>query len=155
MVFDSIKNAPLYYGLGEGIEKALKYFAQYDASSHENTMIEIDPEKIFIRRGTYTTAPSPNAQLEAHRDFIDVMMVAEGEEAFFCKPLAECLRITKEYDPQIEACLAEIEGDAARFRFPAGYFAIFMPSDAHCAGQCWSAPSNVKKLIAKVHVGTL
>lgn len=155
MVFDRLENAKNYYGLGKGIETVLKFFENYDANNHDNSPIEIDGERIVIRRGTYTTSPSDNPQVEAHREYIDVMFVAEGEEAFYYKPLKEVETITKEYDPSIEACLGKIDSDAAFVRFPKGHFAIFMPQDAHCAGQIWKEPSNVKKLIAKVHVNTL
>ncbi len=154
MVFDRLENAASYYGLGRGIEMILKFFAEYDVSQHNNNLIEIEGDKIFIRRGTYTTGPNADPLFEAHRDYIDVMLVAEGEEAFYYKPLAGVSNITKEYDPAIEACLGKIDNDAAKVRFPAGHFAIFMPQDAHCAGQIWDQSSNVKKLIAKVHVDT-
>lgn len=155
MVFDRLENAASYYGMGKGIEKALKFFSNYDVATHANSPIEIDGDKIVIRRNTYTTAPTVEPLFEAHRQYIDVMFVAEGEEAFYYKPLAEVAEITREYDPSIEACLGRIDADAVRMRFPKGHFVIFLPQDAHCAGQVWESGSNVKKLIAKVHIDTL
>jgi biofilm protein TabA len=154
MVFDSLKNAESYYGLGKGIEKALKYFECYDSSQHDNSVVELDGKNVYVVRNTYTTAPSENPLFEAHREYIDVMYVAEGEEAFYYKPLEEVINITREYDSSIEACLGKIDEDACVVRFPAGFIAIFMPQDAHCAGQLWNESSNVKKLIAKVRVET-
>lgn len=155
MVFDRLENASCYYGMGKGIKTVLEFFAAYDPEKHETCPIEIDGDKIVIRRGEYATAPSEKPLFEAHRQYIDVMFVAQGEEAFYYKPLKELSIITKEYDPSIEACLGEIDNDAAFVRFTEGHFAIFMPQDAHCAGQIWKETSKVKKLIAKVHIDTL
>lgn len=155
MVYDRIENAKTYYGLGKGIETALKYFESYDAATHEPVKVVIDGEKIFVNRMCYTTAPNDAALFEAHKDYIDVMFVAEGEEKFFFKPVEELENITKEYDASIDACLATIDGDAMANRFKANHFAIFFPQDGHCGNQLWDEPSAVKKLIAKVHVSTL
>lgn len=154
MVFDSIDNASRYYGLGRGIEKALRYFEGYDAASHTNERVYLDGDDIFVNRPSYTTAPREDALMEAHRDYIDVMFVVSGEERFYTKPL-ERLEITSAYDPSVDACLGKIDADAATFRFPAGYFCVFFPEDAHCAGQLWETPSEVKKLIAKVRLTAL
>lgn len=155
MVFDSIDNAPRYYGLGRGIEQALRYFLAYDAEKHATERVYLDGENVFINRPAYTTEPHDDALLEAHRDYIDVMYVASGEERFYVKPTARMACVTSQYDPAVDALLGKIDADAASFRFPAGYFCIFFPEDAHCAGQLWDAPSEVKKLIAKVRLTAL
>lgn len=152
MVFDSIQNASRYYGLGAGIERVLRYFADYDASSHTTERVVLDGDNLFINRPMYTTAPNSEGVLEAHRDYIDVMFVACGEERFYTKPLARVSEITSPYDPAIDAALCKLDADAATFCFPEGYFCIFFPEDAHLAGQLWDAPSAVKKLIAKVRL---
>ena len=154
MVFDSLSNAHLYYGLGEGIRAALEFFATYDASSHEGTPLTIGGPApgITVNRAAYTTGPAANPLLEAHRAFIDVMFVAEGEEALYVQPL-DTVHIAKPYDPSIEAALGPLDAQsAARFHFRAGQFAILFPDDAHCPGQLWNNPSAVKKLVAKVPV---
>jgi YhcH/YjgK/YiaL family protein len=149
MVYDSIKNAGAYFGLGSGIKAALEYFISYDVSARDTTPASLQGG-IKILRPDYETAPGGEPKLEAHRKFIDVMYVVEGEEAFYYKPACMVTKILREYDPEIEACLAAIDGDEAKFKFTRGYFAVFFPEDAHCAGQLWDRPSRVKKLIAKV-----
>ena len=150
MVTDSIHNAHLYYGLGEGIAAALKYFESYDAAAHETSPVQLTPE-ITVRRFSYTTAPSQGVKLEAHRAYIDVMLLAQGEEGLYYKPFALCEHPSP-YDPAIEASLADAGEDAAFVPFRAGYFAIFFPGEGHCAGQMHEAPQNVKRLVAKVPV---
>ncbi len=147
MIFDDLKNAHLYEGLGGDIKKALAFFAEYDAASHQATPVMLEG-RITVNRAAYTTSARDDAQMEAHRQYVDVMFLAEGEEALYYKPLEEAEM--RPYDPAVDASLGALEEDAARFHFRAGQFAVFFPQDAHCPSQLWKMPSNVKKLIAKV-----
>ena len=151
MVFDDIANAHLYYGLGEGIRQALTFFASYGPESHQATPLKLEGG-ILVNRTAYPTGERTNPQMEGHRQFIDVMYMAEGEEALFFLPLSEAEGL-QAYDPAIEACLCPLHPQASRFHFQAGRFAIFFPDDLHCPGQLWDKPADVKKLIAKVPVG--
>ena len=155
MVFDSIENAKYYYGLGKGIETALKYFESFDPADYVNERVYLDGENVFVNRPIYETAPNPAPLFEAHREYIDVMFVVEGEEKFYVKPVERLAHITQQYDPKGDALLARLEDDAAAFRFPKGYFCIFMPQDAHCPAQMWDKPVQVKKMIAKVKMSAL
>lgn len=152
MVFDSLDNAQLYYGMGVNIKAALEFFKTYDASLHEAKPLTID-NGITVNRAAFTTAEADAPQLEAHRQFIDVMYVAEGEEALYFQPLNDVPQLSSEYDPAIDACLAPLDkNSASRFHFHSGMFAIFFPDDAHCPSQLFDKPSSVKKLIAKVPI---
>lgn len=155
MIYDRIENAKCYYGMGKGIEKALKFLESYDVSKHTPGKIEIEGDQIFANCMSYENHTPEGALIEAHKDYIDVMFVAEGEEKFFFKPIAECEKITKPYDPSIEAALAEIDADATPCRFKANHFAIFLPQDGHCAGLRYDEAVNVKKVIVKVNMKTL
>lgn len=150
MVFDSIQNMHLYKGLGEGIQAALAFFTTYDPSAHDTTPLTI-AGGITVNRAAYNTATKKAPLFEAHRQYVDVMFMAEGEEALYYLPLAEAEM--GEYDASIDASIGPLSNNAARFHFCAGQFAIFYPEDAHCPGQLYNMPSRVKKLIAKVPVG--
>lgn len=155
MVIDRIEQAKHYYGLGSGVEQVLRFFQTYDVTRHSIEPIQLDGDWIKVLPSSYLTRHNPQALMEAHQDFCDIMFVASGEEKVFYKPLRDVQTITQAYDPKIEACLAAIDPDAAAFRFQAGQFCVFMPQDAHCAGQLWDQPVQVKKLIAKVHISRL
>ena len=47
MVYDSIENAEIYFGLGERIKKALEFLRDTDFENIEPGKIEIDGENIF------------------------------------------------------------------------------------------------------------
>lgn len=156
MVLDRLDHAAQYNKLGRGIETVLNWFCNYsDDGSDLPARTVLDEDLIFINGVNYTTQPKSGGELEAHRKYIDVMYVVEGEEKFFYQPFAEVSSVTMQYDPQKECALAKIDADAAQVRFSAGHFLIFFPQDGHLAAQLWDKPSNVRKFIAKVAVDAL
>ena len=156
MVIDRIEHAAQYEGLGKGIATVLDWFAHYKDDGRDlPAKTVIDGERIFINGVNYTSEAKPQGQLEAHRKYIDIMYVVEGEERFFYKPFAECSRVTMPYDADKECALAQIDADAAQHHFSAGHFLIFFPQDGHLAAQLWDKPCKVRKFIAKVAVETL
>ena len=152
MIFDSIHNAKLYYVLGKNIEKALKILEICSGKAFSPGKHIIDGDNIYTVSLAYTTNDNMGIELEAHRKYIDVMMVLEGEEQFYYKPVGRLQKITWPYDEEKDVLFAAVDEDCAKVRFPAGYFAVFFPQDAHCANQTYITPSNVKKVIVKVRV---
>lgn len=156
MVIDRIEHAGQYESLGKGIATVLRWFQNYKDDGRDlPAKTVIDGESIFINGVNYKSETKPQGQLEAHKKYIDVMYVVEGEERFFYKPIAEVSSVTMAYDAEKECALAAIDPDAAQVRFSAGHFLIFFPQDGHLAAQLWDKPVKVRKFIAKVAVGTL
>ena len=156
MVIDRIEHAAQYERLGKGITTVLRWFQNYQDDLRDlPAKTVLDGENIFINGVNYTSEHKPQGQLEAHKKYIDVMYVLEGEEKFFYKPIAEVSKITMPYDAGKECALAAIDPDAAQVRFSAGHFLIFFPQDGHLAAQLWDKPVKVRKFIAKVAVDSL
>ena len=152
MILDTIANASVYEGLHAGIDMALKAVAAYTPENYETGKVELDGDKVFLLRNAYTTNDPANAIFEAHRAYIDVMYMVEGEETIYVKPTSQLSNITKEYDPAGDALLADMDADATPVRLTAGSFIVLMPQDAH-APACWvDSAKNVKKIIGKVRV---
>ena len=156
MVIDTLQHEETYMRLGKGIETALRFFQSYqDDGADLPAKTILDGENIFVNGVNYTSEAKPRGQLEAHRKYIDVMYVVEGEERFYYKPFSECAHVTMPYSAEKECALAQIDADAAQVRFSAGQFLIFFPQDAHLAAQLWDEPCKVRKFIAKVAVETM
>lgn len=152
MILDTIHNAASYAGLHAGIDLALKAVAAYTPDNYETGRIEIDGDKVFLNRNAYATADPANAIFEAHRDYIDVMYMVEGEETIYVKPTSQLSNITKEYDPAGDALLADFDQDATPVHLTAGSFVILMPQDAHAPGCRYGESKNVKKIVGKVRI---
>ena len=150
MILDTINNAASYAGLHEGIDLALKAEAAYTPENYETGRIEIDGDKVFLNRLAYATG-DPSI-FEAHREYIDVMYMVEGEETIYVKPTDKLGSITKEYDPDGDALLADFEKDATAVHLTAGSFIVLYPQDAHAPGCKYGESKNVKKIVGKVRL---
>ncbi len=152
MIFDTIENAKTYKGLNARIDRALEEVAKFTPENYTVGRVDIEGDDLYLNVSAYETHPSEGALAEAHRQYIDVMYMVEGEEIIYVKPTDKLQNITKEYDPSIEALLAELDGDATPVRLQAGSFVVLFPQDAHSPGCCVDAPATVKKIIGKVRL---
>ena len=152
MIFDTIENAKTYKGLNERVDRALEEVQKYTAENFPAERAVIDGENLFLNFANYVTHPKEEAVAEAHRQYLDVMYMVEGEEIIYVKPTAKLKNITKEYDPAIEALLADFDEDAIPIRLQAGSFVVLYPQDAHSPGCMVDAPAPVKKIIGKVRI---
>jgi YhcH/YjgK/YiaL family protein len=152
MILDKIENAQLYASINEGINKVLELAKGLTPSNYPAEKIYIDGDKVFVNVPSYETHAREGALTEAHRKYIDVMYMVEGSEIVYVKPTDKLSRITREYDPDGDALLADTDDDTTAVRLSAGMFLILFPEDAH-APACDPLPKTnvkVKKIIGKV-----
>ena len=152
MILDQIANASCYYGLGSIWQQALHTMETCRESDFAAGMA-VDDRGIRFVPAAYQTQYPAGCQLEAHRLYADLVFLLEGEETIYYKPTAALQRITEEYDAEQDRLLATLDSDAVPIALKPGYFAIFMPQDAHCPGCVSGAPRSVRKVILKVPVG--
>lgn len=152
MILDTITNASVYEGLHAGINLALKAVAEYTPENYETGRIEIDGDNVFLNRLAYDTSDPAKAKFEAHRAYIDVMYMVEGEETIYVKPTDQLSNITMDYDPAGDALLADFDTDATAVHLTAGSFIVLMPQDAHAPGCVYGESKAVKKIVGKVRV---
>ena len=153
MIFDTIENAKTYKGLNARIDRALEEVARFTPDNYTVGRVDIEGDDLYLNVSAYETQPAVGSLAEAHRQYIDVMYMVEGEELIYVKPTDKLQNITKEYDPSIEALLADLDADATPVRLQAGSFVVLFPQDSHCPGRCVDGPMNVKKIIGKVRIG--
>jgi YhcH/YjgK/YiaL family protein len=147
MIIDKLENAPLYKNLGERISKSFDYIEQTDLKNLAPGKYEIDGENIFALVNEYQTKLESEGKLEAHKKYIDVQYVIDGEELMGYAPLngQEILDPYKE-----ENDIVFFTGDKSFIKVSAGMFAIFFPEDVHMPGISSDKSSSVKKLVIKV-----
>ncbi len=153
MILDCMENAGQYAGvaagLGEILAAELAYAGRPGAAGGE----KVHGEAMFINDCRYETKPmDAGARHEAHRKYIDVMYMVEGEEAIYVKPADRLREVTQPYDTSGDALLAAIDGDETVVRLRAGQFVVLFPQDAHCPARCAGQKRQVHKLIGKLAV---
>ena len=113
---------------------------------------EVDGEELFINAAEYDTKPAAQSLMEAHRRYIDVMVMLEGEETIGIQNV-NTVAVTKPYDESGDALLGALEPGYAAIHMQPGSVAILLPEDAHAPGMDYAGTHHVRKLICKVREG--
>ena len=147
MVIDEIKNASLYFGMGKGIERALRYLKETDFSKMEPGRYELDGSNIYAMVNCYQTKREEESSWEAHRKYIDVQFIVEGAERMGYANLNK-MKVSQEYNSENDFLILKGEGNF--FTVPERTFVIFGPEDVHMPNLAIGKPQQVKKIVVKI-----
>ena len=165
MVYDKIDNIEIYKGLSDDIYEALK-FLQNATPSTPTGVIQLNPRVKAIVSEYETKAVNENGY-EAHKRYIDIQALLEGEEMIACQPI-EWLTQTKPYSEDCDAAFYAADTPphpSEESHLPSSlihhtsyltlrprYFAILYPQDGHMPQLSVTTPTKVKKVVVKVAV---
>jgi len=153
MILDTISNAKNYSNLSAGVTAALTAAAKYPVDNYVTGKTVLNGEKLFLLAFAYDTKPlSSESLMEAHRKYVDIMYMVEGEEMIYVKPTDDLTEVTMPYDEAKDALLAKVDENLTAVRLQAGQFIVLYPQDAHCPGCSVNTPAQVKKIICKAIV---
>ncbi len=146
MIVCPFKDLGRYAAVIPGLEEAMK--AIKELTDLEPHVVPLSGSNRIIVQN-YTTKPAAQGRPEAHRQFLDVQCILEGEE---CVGWADVAALTPdgEFDPAND--IGFYTGHVDLVRVPAGYCYVVFPEDAHMPGTAVTEPMNCKKLIVKLAV---
>lgn len=150
MIYDSIERLDLYFPNGSLLHNALALAGRFDPAAPDGRC-EISGDRLYAQVSTYETRPAAERRFEAHRKYIDVQVVLEGEERIDASLEPE-LKPWTEYDDARDLVFLEEPGDYASLVLRPGLFAVFFPHDVHRPGCSIREPARVRKLVFKVLV---
>lgn len=150
MVIDHLTNCKRYEHLHKGITKAFAYLNNTDLNRIEIGKHEIDGKDVFAIVQEYKTLDAADEQMEAHRKYIDVQYVIQGEELVGHAFLGSQL-LSKEYSEEEDFLLVPDVPDFFTC-FRAGMFMIFFPTDLHMPCIKVNEAAGVKKVVVKVKI---
>ncbi|MCC6747108.1 MAG: YhcH/YjgK/YiaL family protein [Deltaproteobacteria bacterium] len=148
MLIDQLKNASLYYGLGAGIARALRFLEETDVTRLPAGRHELEGDEVYAIVQDYETKRPEQGAWEAHRKYIDVQYVARGSEQMGFSHLGQLA--AGPYDAEKD--FLRLEGPGEFLHLREGTFMILWPEDAHMPGMAVSAPEPVRKVVVKVRV---
>jgi YhcH/YjgK/YiaL family protein len=160
MIVDQISNvnSEFYAGLlkrhggtfkvGDRLMLALDFLQTGNVLELKPSRIELDGDKVFAMIQHYETKPKEQGVWEAHRKYIDVQYVAEGEELMGYANLSHLQ--AGEYNEEKDFLM--LKGEGSYVLMKPGTFVILGPQDAHIPQVAVSAPQPVKKVVVKVAV---
>ena len=152
MILDTLANAAQYKGIHAGIDQVLEAAKAYTPENYPSGRVVLDGDNVFMNMAAYETHVTETAVFEAHKQYIDVMVMVEGTETIYVKATDALSHVYQEYKPEVEALLADFDTDATPVRLEAGSFVVLFPQDAHSPACHADGPVNVKKIIGKVRI---
>jgi len=147
MICAKNSDAPLYRGIHPNLDLALEHITPEFLDSVGAERVELKGGDVYATRFTYETVPEEESFFEAHKQYLDIHIMAEGSEGVELAP-PETL---EEFDRS---------GDFYAFRGPArhrlvlspGDFLVVFPGDAHRIKMQLDGPETVSKVVFKVRV---
>ncbi|MGV8095445.1 MAG: YhcH/YjgK/YiaL family protein [Mangrovibacterium sp.] len=149
MVIDHISNASQYFGMSEGINVALQYLIETDFSKLESGRYIIDGDKLFAIVQEYDTKTLEKSVLEAHKEYIDIQFMIEGEECIGYEPMKD-QEIEVPYNEKDDYWL--FRGNPVLLKYTKGMFCILFPKDLHMPRVISGKSMPVRKVVMKVRI---
>jgi biofilm protein TabA len=148
MIYDRLENLSLYFRPGTRLHQALVY-ASDAASTVADGRADVDGDQLYASVATYETATRAERRFEAHRKYIDVQVLLEGEEVIDVS-LENDLCVLEAYDAARDVLFLEPPQRFACLAMRPGFFAVFYPHDVHRPGCRLQEKRRVRKIVMKV-----
>ena len=148
MIKDSIKRAETYYNISENLKKGFEWIKNNDLKNMPDGRYEISDE-IYANLQSYQT--KDNAPYEAHRNYIDIQYMVDGEEVSGVTDYSNCSTI-ENYDKEKDIEFLKINEKEKFYQIKEGEFFVFFPHDAHKPALKVQESKKVKKVIVKVGI---
>ena len=153
MIADTLtRPTAAYERLHPPFAPAFDYLRTFDPATPDSKVV-LEPEKLFALPQRYDTAPAATKRFEAHRRFIDIQFILEGEEIIEHAPIERLPDVTEPYTAERDLMFFRDPAACSCTLLRAGDFAIYFPADGHKPGcQAGAAPSAVRKIVMKIAV---
>ncbi len=88
MIYDTLAHIQAYQGIHPGVYRGLELLRDTDFSRLEDRRYEVDGEDLYFFLQSYDSKPV-NDTPEAHRKYIDIQFLIQGEEKIGVAPLED------------------------------------------------------------------
>lgn len=150
MIFDTLKNCELYFGLNDKFQQAFDFIKLAVAENKPIGKYEIDGDSLYASVQEYDS--KLDAKFEGHKRYIDIQYVVSGEEVMKAADISKMTANTEYND--VKDCTYYEDNDLA-FAIPVqqGEYAVFYPHDIHKPGLAKNGiPTVVRKIVVKVKI---
>lgn len=148
MIYAKNADALAYRGIHPNLDLALEHITpEFLASLRDNQRVELKGDLVYCTRFTYETIPQEESFFEAHRRYLDIHIMVEGEERVDMNRL-EDLNLT---DAQEGNDFYAYQGESWHSTvLKPGEFLVVFPGDAHRIKVQVDGPKTVSKAVFKV-----
>ena len=148
MIYAKNADALAYRGIHPNLDLALEHITpEFLASLRDNQRVELNGDLVYCTRFAYETIPQEESFFEAHRRYLDIHIMVEGEERVdMNRP--EDLKLT---DAQEGNDFYAYQGESWHSTvLKPGEFLVVFPGDAHRIKVQVDGPKTVSKAVFKV-----
>ena len=146
MIVCPFKDLKRYTASIPGLEEAVAVMAGITDLTPRTIPLSGD-NRIIIQ--SYTTKLPAEGRPEAHREFLDIQYVVEGEE---CVGWADVANLTPDGDFMTDKDIGFFTGHVDFTRIGAGCCYVVFPEDAHQPGTAVAEPKSCTKMVVKLRV---
>ena len=148
MIFSALSQSSRYAALHPLFQQAFDFMRNTDLYALAPGRYPVVGDDLFAIVEHVEGKTKEMAKLEAHRRYIDIQLVLDGDEQMGWKPLADCLNPVSEYRAEKDIRFFH-DAPASWIAVPPDHFCIFFPEDAHAP---LVGSGQIKKVIFKVEV---
>jgi YhcH/YjgK/YiaL family protein len=148
LILSALSQSSRYAALHPLFQRAFDYIRDTDLYALAPGRYPIVGDDLFAIVELVPGKTKAVARLEAHRRYIDIQLVLEGDEQMGWKPLADCFNPVSEHSMEKDIRFFH-DAPASWVAVPPDHFCIFFPEDAHAP---LVASGMVRKVIFKVAV---
>ncbi|MCL4540037.1 MAG: YhcH/YjgK/YiaL family protein [Bacteroidetes bacterium] len=148
MIQDTLSNAETYFTMHPGFEKAFSFLRRADLPALDPGKYAIEGDDVFALVQKDRGKNMKDAHLEAHRNYIDIQFLIDGNEQTGWKPRESCRTVLAPYSDERDI---EFYADQPQtfLALKPGMFTVFLPADAHAP---MISEGEVHKCVVKVRV---
>jgi len=148
MIFDQLTKLKTYKGISRNIDIAIEYLLNNDVSILSDGSYPIDEKNVIVNVMSYGTKKLSEAAFEAHRKYIDIQILIQGEEKCCYSPL-ENLLASGSFNEEKDIGFYKGQ-ERGSFPLRPDNFVIFFPHDAHMPSCDLTGKSQVRKVVVKI-----
>jgi biofilm protein TabA len=151
MLTCNVKNLQEQIRENEGFQRAIDFLSQIDIDNISLGKIDLDGENVYVRIMEYKTLPFEEVEFEAHKKYIDIHYVINGEEAIWVIDSEKLIEVD-EYDSEEDIYCGKPNSTdmVSKIILSKGDLAVFYPSDAHAPKGIVVYSTKVKKMVIKI-----
>ena len=149
MIFGNLKDLNDFTYLDASIQECFEYAANNNLLDYEKGSHPIDGERLFVNIVEYTTTTPENRFWEAHREYLDLHLMLQGEEQIDLNFIDNM----KQNDFVPKDDFLPLEGEPnSHVVLTDGDFLICYPKDGHRTAIAVNEPVTIKKAIFKIRI---
>lgn len=147
-------NMSKYEEIKKYSQEAFQFMENFRAEDYADGRYDLKEEGLFVNIMTFTTKKREEQKYEAHKKYIDVQWVLDGEEAFCLKDISDMEEkdIIMPYNEEQDIMFYSQEVEGEYHILKSGEFLVMPPECAHMPGMEVQYPSVVRKAVIKIPV---